>query len=103
MPVVMFLTKLKEGADREKYEKWVREFDYASVDKYSKTIQSYTTHKVNEISRDDSPYEYYEVIRITDIEDYKKEMQEPWAQEVLKQFAEFIDMDKVRIVYTDPI
>ena len=103
MPVVMFLTRLREGADREKYEKWVTDFDYAQVKKHSKTIKSYTNHKVNEISREDSPFEYYEILEITDIEEYKKEIQEQWAREVLEQFQEYIDVENAVIVYTDPI
>jgi len=103
MPVVMFLTKLKEGASKEEYEKWVREVDYVNVNKQSKTIQSYTNHKVDEVSRENSPYDYYEVLKITDIEEYKTEMQEPWAQEILMQMQEFIDIDTALIVYTDPL
>jgi len=103
MPVVLFLTKLREGADREEYERWVREYDYVNVKKHSKTIRSYTNHRTNEVSTDNSPYDYFEVLEITDIEEYKKEMQQPWAREILTQMSDFIDTDNADIVYTDPV
>jgi hypothetical protein len=103
VPVVLYLTKLKEGVNFEKYEKWVREYDYVNVKKNSRTILSYTNHRVNEISRKDSPYDYFEVLEITDIEEYKSEMQEPWASEILKQMGEFVDTNNALIIYTDPL
>jgi len=103
MPVVMFLTKLKDGADRKGYEKWVQEVDYVNVKKYSKTIQSYTNHRANEVSRENSPYDYFEVLEITGIEEYNNEMQKPWAREILTQMREYIDTDNALIVYMDPL
>ena len=103
MPVVMFLTKLREGADRDKYERWVREVDYADVKKHSKSILSYRNHRANEISRESSPYDYFEVLEITGIDEYNKEIQEPWAKKILTEMSEFIDTDNADIVFMDPV
>jgi len=103
MATVFFLTKLKAGADQAAYEKWVKEYDYPQAKKNSKAIKFYTAYKVNEISKKDSPYDYIEHIDMTSIEDYQKEMEEPWLKELLRQWSEFCDAESAVVVYTDPI
>ena len=58
---------------------------------------------MNEISKKDSPYDYIEHIDMTSIEDYQKEMEEPWLKELLRQWGEFCDAESAVVVYTDPI
>lgn len=103
MPAVFFLTKLREGADREKYEKWVTEYDYPTCKKHFRSVLKYTTFRVNEESRSVSPYDYIEHIDLTSVEEYKRELETPEFQELLRQWSEFVDADSALVVYSDPV
>ena len=103
MATVFFLTKLKDGADREAYEKWVQEYDYPTCRKHFKSITFYKAYKVNETSKPDSPYDFIEHIDMTSMEEYQREMETPEFQELLRQWGEYIDGESARVVYADSI
>lgn len=73
MPTAFFLTKLKKGVKPKDYEKWVHEFDYPSA-KRMKSIESYKVHRINGAFRGDKIYDYVEVVKITDLDDYQKDL-----------------------------
>jgi len=100
---VFFLTKLKDGADRAAYEKWVDEYDYPTCRKHFKSIRFYQAYAVNEISAADSPYDFIEHIDMTSFEEYQAEMETPEFQELLRQWGEFIDGESARVIFTDAI
>jgi len=103
MPTVFFLTKLKEGVEQKKYEKWVKAYDYPTSRKYFRSIKFYRAYKVNEESRKDSPCDFIEHIDITSIEAYKRDLETPKFQELHRQWSEFCDRENILCIYTDPI
>ena len=103
MASVFFLTKLKDGADLAAYERWVEEYDYPTCRGNFKSITYYQAFKTSEVSQADSPYDFIEHIDMTSYEDYQREMQTPEFQELLRQWAEFIDAESAKVIYTDPI
>ena len=103
MASVFFLTKLKDGADQAAYEKWVEEYDYPMCRKHFRSIRFYQAYKVNEISKEDSPYDFIEHIDMTSFEEYQREMETPEFQELLRQWGEFIDGESAQIVFADSI
>ncbi len=103
MPTVFFLTKLKEGADLGAYEKWVEEYDYPTCKKNFKSVIFYVAYKVNKAECPDSPYDFIEHIDMTSMEEYKQEVETPEFQELLRQWAEFIDSETAQVIYTNPI
>ena len=103
MATVFFLTKLRDGADLEAYEKWVEEYDYPTCRSKFKSITHYQTYKTSEISKSDSPYDFIEHIDMTSYEDYVREMETPEFQELLRQWAEFIDAENAHVIYMDSV
>ncbi len=91
MPTVFFLARLREGVDPETYEAWVREFDYPTA-RSIPSILSYKTHRVaGPFRQATAPYDYIEVVEVTDIEDYRRELAElPQAQELRRQIVEYL-------------
>ena len=89
MTTVFVLTKLRSGVDHERYEKWVREYDYPNSRKVS-SIVSYRTYRVTGALEGSSEFSYIERIDITDVEEYKKALSTPELKELLRQWSEFI-------------
>jgi hypothetical protein len=91
MPTVFFLARLKEGVDPAAYEKWVREFDSPTA-KTIPSIISYRNHRIHGPFRQaDVPYQYIEVVEVTDLEAYRRDLDElPQAKELRRQIVEFL-------------
>ena len=92
MPTVFFLARLREGVDPAEYEKWVREFDYPTA-KTIPSIISYRTHRISgPFRKADVPYDYIEVVEVTDIEAYRRDLEElPQAQELRRQIVQYLE------------
>ncbi len=92
MPTVFFLTRLKEGADAADYEKWVREFDYPTAGKIP-SIVSYRNYRLGGSFRQaDVSYDYLEVIEVTDLEAYRRDLDAlPHAVELRRQILNYLD------------
>ena len=97
---VFFLSKIRDGADRGQYEKWVREVDYPACKKYFKSIKSYAAFRVRDVSKD-SPYDYIEHIELTSREDYEKDMQKPEFKKIIDEWSKY--MESAIVAYADPI
>lgn len=92
MPTVFFLTRLRKGVAPADYEKWVREFDYPTA-KSIPSIISYRTHRIAGPYREaDAHYDYIEVVEVTNIDDYRRDLEElPQAQELRRQIIEYLE------------
>ncbi|HEV2282194.1 MAG TPA: hypothetical protein VGX75_07365 [bacterium] len=90
MPFVFFLQRLRPGVRPEDYERWVREFDYPTARTLS-SIVSYRNFRLNApFRKTDVGYQYLEVIEITDLEAYRKDLDSPPAQELRRQIAAYL-------------
>jgi hypothetical protein len=92
MPTVFFLARLREGVDPAVYEAWVRSFDYPTAQSIPSII-SYKTHRIAGPLRQASvPYDYIEVVEVTDIDAYRRDLAElPQAQELRRQIVEYLE------------
>lgn len=85
---VFFLNKLRDGIDPADYERWIREVDYPLARRLP-TIESYVVTRLNGLYEggDRPPYDYVEVVEITELEAYRKSL-DPSARPELEQFAD---------------
>ncbi len=93
MPVVFWMSKLKPVVRPEDYERWIKEFDYANAPEL-KTILSYRAYRVERpFSEGEMLFDYLEVIEVTGLEEYRKELEEnPAAKAVADQWGGFLDL-----------
>jgi hypothetical protein len=92
MPTVFFLNRLKPGVDPEDYEQWVREVDYPIANSIP-SILSYRTHRISGPYRHaHAEYDYIEVVEVTDIDDYRRDLDElPQAKELRRQIVDYLE------------
>ncbi len=84
---VFFLNKLREGVDPAAYERWVREVDYPFARRLP-TIESYVVTRLDGLFEGgEAPYDYLEVVEITELDAYRKSLDRGSSPE-LKQFFE---------------
>jgi hypothetical protein len=82
---VFFLNKLRDGVDPADYERFVREVDYPFARRLP-TIRSYVVTRLDGLfDGGDAPYDYLEVVEITELEGYRKSL-DPSASPELQQF-----------------
>lgn len=93
MPVVFWMTKLKEGIQPEDYERWLKEFDYANAPKIE-TILSYRAYRAERpFSAGEKLFDYLEVIEVTNLEEYRRELEEnSAAKAIAEQWSGFLDL-----------
>jgi hypothetical protein len=97
---VFFLSKIRDGADREQYEQWVKEVDYPACQRFFKSIKSYTAFRVRDLTKN-SPYDYIEHIDLTSREDYEKDMEKPEFKKLISEWSRYIE--SAIVAYADPI
>jgi hypothetical protein len=82
---VFFLNKLRDGIDPADYERFVREVDYPFARRLP-TIRSYVVTRLDGLfDGGEAPYDYLEVVEITELEAYRKSL-DPRASPEVKQF-----------------
>ena len=88
---VFFLNRLHEGADPAGYEAWIRRVDYP-VARAQEAITSYTVTRIEGTlsGEGESPYDYLEVIEISDLEAYRALGDKPEFQQLLREWSEFV-------------
>lgn len=88
---VFFLNRLREDADRGEYEAWIRRVDYP-VARAQGAIASYTVTRVEGTlsGEGESPYDYLEVIEITDLEAYRALGSLPEFQQLLAEWSQYV-------------
>jgi hypothetical protein len=92
MPTVFFLARLRQGIEPAAYEQWVRNFDYPTA-RSIPSIVSYKTHRISGPFRQAGvPYDYIEVVEVTSIDDYRRDLAElPQAQELRRQIGQYLE------------
>jgi REDY-like protein HapK len=89
MPTAFFLTKLKKGADAKEYEKWVQRVDYPLAKKM-KSIRSYKVHRINGAFEGQKNYDYIEVLEISDLDSYTRDLGSPEGKQLLGEWSNYI-------------
>src|SRR3954469_1883540 len=84
-----FLNKLRDGVDPGEYERFVREVDYPFA-RALPTIRSYVVTRLDGMLDGDGdlPYDYLEVVEITDLDDYRASL-DPTKPEIKEFFDEW--------------
>ncbi|HZR93704.1 MAG TPA: hypothetical protein VFA44_14995 [Gaiellaceae bacterium] len=84
---VFFLNTLRDGVDPRDYERFVREVDYPFARRLE-TIRSYVVTRLDgDLDGGAAPYDYLEVVDITDLEAYRRSL-DPSASADVKAFFE---------------
>jgi hypothetical protein len=88
---VFFLNRLHQDADAEAYEGWIRRVDYP-VARAQGAITSYTVTRIEGTlsGEGESPYDYLEVIEITDLEAYRALGDLPEFQQLLQEWSKYV-------------
>ena len=88
---VFFLNRLHEGADREEYEAWIRRVDYP-VARAQDAIRSYTVTRIDGTlaGEGESPYDYLEVIEISDLDAYRALGDLPEFRQLLEEWSGYV-------------
>jgi hypothetical protein len=84
---VFFLNRLREGADPASYERFVREVDYPFAHSLP-TIRSYVVTRLDGLfDGGAAPYDYLEVVEITDLDAYRASL-DPAASPEVRRFVD---------------
>jgi len=88
---VFFLNRLHEGADPEQYEAWIRRVDYP-IARAQGAITSYTVTRIDGTlgGEGESPYDYLEVIEISDLGAYRALGDLPEFKQLLQEWSQYI-------------
>jgi len=88
---VFFLNRLREGVDADEYESWIRRVDYP-VARAQGAITSYTVTRIEGTldGSGESPYDYLEVIEITDLESYRALGSLPEFEQLLEDWSQYV-------------
>ncbi|GAA5127964.1 hypothetical protein [Haloechinothrix salitolerans] len=89
---VFFLNKLRQGCDRDEYERWLREVDYPTARSLN-SIQSYRVVRLEGmLSESEFPCDYLEVVEISDLDSYVADIGDfPGRERFLEQLTSFVD------------
>jgi hypothetical protein len=93
MASVFWFSKLKPGAQAEAYERWVQTTDY----RLAQDLECVVHYRVHRIAGPveaggDSPYDYIEVLEVTDIDDYRDALKNhPAIQQIIAEIGQFIE------------
>ena len=88
---VFFLNRLHEDADRNEYEAWIRRVDYP-VARAQGAITSYTVTRIDGTLSGEgaSPYDYLEMIEITDLDAYRALGELPEFKQLLQEWSQYV-------------
>ncbi len=88
---VFFLNRLDEGADPEEYEAWIRRVDYP-IARAQGAITSYTVTRIDGTlsGEGESPYDYLEVIEISNLEAYRALGDLPEFKQLLQEWSQYV-------------
>jgi hypothetical protein len=88
---VFFLNKLRDGVDPQEYEDWIRRVDYP-VARAQGAITAYTVTRIEGTLGEggESPYDYLEVIEITDLESYRALGSLPEFENLLREWSQYV-------------
>jgi len=88
---VFFLYRLRDSVDPQEYEDWIRRVDYPIV-RAMGAIESYTVTRIEGTlsGEGESPYDYLEVIEITDLDAYGALGALPEFKQLLEEWSEYV-------------
>lgn len=89
---VFFLNKLRDGVEQADYERWVREVDYPFA-RSLPAINSYVVTRLDALllEEGDPPYDYVEVVEITNIDEYRASLSGgPEIEAFFKEWSSFV-------------
>lgn len=92
MPTVFWFSRLQPGIDPKDYERWVREVDYQQA-KNIPSLISYRVYRAEGPCLGDEamPYDYIEVAEVTDLDDYRRDIAEhPAAQVIVAEIGRYV-------------
>ena len=82
---VFFLNRLRDAVEPADYERFVREVDYPFARRLP-TIRSYVVTRLDGLwEGGEAPYDYLEVVEITELDEYRRSL-DPSASPDVKQF-----------------
>ncbi len=89
---IIVLFNLKEGVDIAEYEEWAKTRDIPTASALS-SVKSFTVHKATGLfgSDDPSPYEYFEIIDITGMDEFVADVSDPEFQTMAAPFQDYAD------------
>lgn len=88
---VYVLSKLRDGADPKAYERWVREVDYPLARRLG-PIKSYDVTRLKGSPLEGflgAPYDYLEVIEVSDLDDYRAALDPNGDPDVARLFEDW--------------
>jgi hypothetical protein len=88
---VFFLNRLREGVDRGDYEDWIRRADYP-VARRQPSIESYVVTRLDGTLGNEAepPYQYLEVLEVTDINDYRTGLDSEDMKNLLAEWQTYV-------------
>ena len=84
---------LKPGTDAAKYEAWAKDKDVPTASALP-SVKSFTIHKATGLFGDPEalpPYEYFEILDITDMDAFMRDVSNPEFQAKAAPFQEYAD------------
>lgn len=89
---VFFFNKLREGVTAAAYEQWIRDVDYPLA-RSLPTIETYVVTRLEGHLEGDAanPYDYVEVIEVTDLDDYRRSLAgKPEIEDFFKEWSSYV-------------
>jgi len=88
---VFFLNTLKDGVEPAQYESWIRRVDYP-VARAQPSIKSYVVTRLAGLltGEGEPPYQYLEVIEITDLEAYREGLHTAEMEQLLQEWSTYV-------------
>ncbi|WP_109807307.1 REDY-like protein HapK [Sphingosinithalassobacter portus] len=89
---IIVLFNLKPGVSAQEYEAWAREFDIPGANGLD-SVESFTVHRATGLFGSDapSPYDYIELLDITEMDPFVAEVSAEAFQAIAARFADFAD------------
>jgi REDY-like protein HapK len=90
---VFWFSKLKAGVDPAAYERWVQHTDYRLAQAIECVVH-YRVHKLVGVVEGQGapPYDYIEVLQVSDLESYRSAMQhDPALQQIIAEIGQFVE------------
>ena len=89
MITIVHKIRLKSGIDHERFERWVREVDYAACPDLP-SAYGFSVHRVSTEPR--AAVHYFEVIRIANLEAFERDMATPLFQSLVTAFDQMAEV-----------
>lgn len=90
---IIVLFNLKDGVSVAEYEEWVRTRDIPGVNALQ-SVSGFTVHRATGVFGDQDakpPYQYFEIIDVTDMDAFVADISTPEFQEAAAPFQRYAD------------